>query len=310
MTRTSTGRATARSTPSRSNRRAMAPAPPCRSSAEILCASAFPSRRHFTSVTSASGPVRTRSTRRGRRLTGRRPVAQGHACHRRASEVRTIAPRLEAGPELPASGTTGPRAPQKPEDRRTVVASNRASPGLVGGVRLALQRPHAFAQHGRVWFRLRDRRGRVRWRCPEPGRGTWRHRHGWCGGRRRWHAGPRRDQWRRGDDWRRGHRRWRRDGWDRRLQRRRRDGAECGFGRRQRSRHRDLAARRSCDDVLLRHRSVRVTRAAHHHLDRRRRKNVPTIKPGCGVFCAANGTCDQQVCTPGGACAPNQRCCL
>jgi hypothetical protein len=28
-------------------------------------------------------------------------------------------------------------------------------------------------------------------------------------------------------------------------------------------------------------------------------KDVPTIRPGCGVFCGANGTCDQQGCSPG-----------
>jgi len=33
-------------------------------------------------------------------------------------------------------------------------------------------------------------------------------------------------------------------------------------------------------------------------------KDVPTIRPVCGAFCAADGTCDQHLCTPGGACAP------
>ena len=34
-------------------------------------------------------------------------------------------------------------------------------------------------------------------------------------------------------------------------------------------------------------------------------KDVPMIRPGCGVFCGANGTCDQQGCTPG-PCAVSQ----
>jgi hypothetical protein len=34
-------------------------------------------------------------------------------------------------------------------------------------------------------------------------------------------------------------------------------------------------------------------------------KDVPTIGPSCGVFCGANGTCDQQGCTPG-PCAVSQ----